>query len=114
MRVSRWLVAALALTLFAMTPFACGGGSDNATGNTQCSDGKDNDGDGTKDFPNDPSCDSEDDDTEDGPASPECSDGKDNDGDGQIDYPNDSSGCTAASDVEEFTSNPIACGGGII
>jgi len=155
MRASRWLLA-LASTLLVTTPFACGGGGeDTGGGNIQCSDGKDNDGDGTKDFPDDPSCDGEDDLTEDGRVSPQCNDGRDNDGDGhtdyprdpgcfaaqqdnedddcpdgpncpqcsngvdddgngQTDFPSDSTGCDKAADTEEYTSNPLACGGGIV
>src|SRR5512140_3034203 len=57
----------------------------------QCNDGKDNDGDGLIDYPNDPGCfspnqDSEEDDCPDGPNCPECSNGKDDDGNGLTDF----------------------------
>jgi acid phosphatase type 7 len=66
-----------------------------------CSDGVDNDGDGSTDFPNDPGCSSESDtDETDTPPAPACSDGQDNDGDNLTDYPADP-GCTSESDTDE-------------
>ncbi|CAN5556386.1 hypothetical protein BH20ACT2_BH20ACT2_21220 [soil metagenome] len=66
-------------------PSTCGAGD-----LPECSDGIDNDGDGFIDFPNDPECDSPDDDKE----AAECVDTVDNDGDGLIDGPADP-GCEA-------------------
>jgi hypothetical protein len=70
-----------------------------------CHDGRDNDGDGKIDYPEDPGCSSPDDtdetdDCPNGPTCPACSNGLDDDGDGFIDYPNDPS-CTAASGGSE-------------
>jgi pseudolysin/vibriolysin len=69
-----------------------------------CSDGVDNDGDGRADYPNDPGCDSpEDDDEADacpGPDCPVCANGLDDDGDGSTDFALDSS-CWAASGTDE-------------
>ena len=72
-----------------------------------CSDGIDNDGDAFSDYPNDPGCDSAQDDNEgfDGPP-PQCFDGIDNDGDGRVDYPQDPD-CTFAGDNDE--SRPVDC-----
>jgi large repetitive protein len=79
-----------------------------------CSDGLDDDGDGTIDFPDDPGCVSETDETEDddcptGPNCPQCSNGVDDDTDQQTDYPNDTS-CLAASGSSEscLTSEGVA------
>jgi hypothetical protein len=74
----------------------------------QCSDGQDNDGDGTVDFPDDLGCVSDSDDSEDSPQSPQCNDGRDNDGDGLTDYPADP-GCFAEqadSEVDDCPSGP--------
>jgi len=73
--------------------------------NTVCSDGVDNDGDGLKDWPNDPGCVSvydvdETDDCPAGPNCPACGNGTDDDGDTFTDYPSDP-GCSAASDPTE-------------
>ena len=73
----------------------------------QCSDGKDNDGDGLVDA-QDPGCldDSgnwnpkKDSEINSDDGKPECSDGKDNDKDGYIDYPDDP-GCTSKDDDSE-------------
>ncbi len=73
----------------------------------QCSDGIDNDGDGKIDYPNDPGCDSREDNSESDPLPPDCSDGIDNDGDGKIDYPDDD-GCKSATDTSE-SNDPCAC-----
>jgi hypothetical protein len=92
-------------SLFALH-FACSGddGNNNNSG-VQCSDGQDNNGDGVKDFPGDPSCTSADDETEDGLISPQCSDEVDNDGDGKHDFPNDP-GCFAAQQDSEEDDCP--------
>ncbi len=87
------------------TGFACAGPVGARTcGVTQCLDGFDNNMDGRIDFPEDPSCDTISDDTEEtvcpGPACPVCSDGLDNDSDGATDYPADQS-CFAASGTNE-------------
>jgi hypothetical protein len=78
----------------------------------QCRDGIDNDGDGKIDFPNDPGCDSPDDNSEtDGPPTPggngppQCSDELDNDGDGRTDFPNDP-GCESPQDDNEVDGPP--------
>jgi len=63
-----------------LTPVvACGGGDQGAMfTHAQCEDGKDNDGDGMIDFPDDPSCASESDDDESANPAPQCKDGRDN------------------------------------
>jgi len=73
----------------------------------ECNDGVDNDSDGYTDWPNDPSCTSDQDDTEApwDPGNTECSDGQDNDSDGFIDWPNDPS-CTSLQDDTEDTWDP--------
>ncbi len=71
---------------------------------SQCSDGRDNDGDGRTDYPNDTGCTSADDNSE---ADAQCSDGRDNDGDGKVDYPDDD-GCTDKDDNSE-TLEPCSC-----
>jgi hypothetical protein len=87
----------------------CGGGSDGDDATTpQCRDGKDNDGDGTTDFPDDLGCTSTEGDNESAPTSAQCEDGRDNDGDGKTDYPSDP-GCFAAqadSEVDDCPSGP--------
>ena len=77
-----------------------------------CSDGIDNDSDGSTDYPADPGCASatDTDETDPGPA-PACSDGNDNDADGLTDYPSDP-GCTSATDTDE--TDPVAGGGSTI
>ena len=72
----------------------------------QCSDGVDNDGDGQIDFPNDPGCANEDDDTEQDEVLPQCSDGVDNDGDGKIDFPNDPGCANEDDDTEQGEDQP--------
>jgi hypothetical protein len=73
-----------------------------------CNDGIDNDGDGKKDYPLDPGCDSPSDDTEADPTTaPKCANGTDDDGDGKIDYANDLS-CWAASGTAEAFCNTEA------
>ena len=66
-------------------------------GAKQCSDGKDNDGDGKIDWPQDNGCYSPEDPTED----TVCSDGIDNDSDGTIDFPADA-GCVSIEDDNEL------------
>jgi large repetitive protein len=74
-----------------------------------CSDGIDNDSDGTIDFPDDLGCDDADDETEDSPAKPQCDDNRDNDGDGKIDFPNDP-GCPARQADDEVDPCPNGAG----
>ena len=85
---------------------ACGGGGANDNFNLpQCSDGKDNDGDGLIDFPDDPGCNSANA-TDEGHAPwPQCQDGRDNDGDGKVDYPDDP-GCPVANQDSEVDDCP--------
>ena len=64
-----------------------------------CSDGLDNDGDGTADWPGDVNCGSPEDSDESG-ATPACWDGLDNDGDGLKDFPRDV-GCAGPYDESE-------------
>src|SRR5690606_25494276 len=70
----------------------------------QCSDGIDNNADGTIDFPFDPGCATPSDDAEEtvcpGAGCPVCSNTADDDGDGAIDYPADF-GCVAAGGTTE-------------
>ncbi len=77
------------------------------TGVPQCSDGLDNDGDGTIDFPADLGCSSAADGSE---VSVACSDGIDNDGDGRIDFPDDPE-CSSVDDTTE--DGAPQCGDGI-
>ena len=85
-------------------PLSCAPGRvcrDGACALSACSDGQDNDGDGRRDFPNEPGCASQDDDDETDPeVPPECSDGIDNDLNGLSDYPDDE-WCASAADTEE-------------
>lgn len=85
-----------------------GGGTQKVCSMPVCDDGYDDDMDGKIDFPNDPGCDSpEDDDESDGcpgvgPNCPECGDGVDNDMDGKTDFgPNGDPTCTSASSASE-------------
>jgi hypothetical protein len=84
---------------------ACGGGGGDTFNHPQCSDGVDNDGNGSTDFPDDPSCNSEEDTDEDGLVSAQCMDGRDNDGDGKVDYPVDP-GCFARNQDDEADECP--------
>ena len=82
MRSSSWVVVAAALLVTACgdnNKLTVDGGP--GTGRPQCFDNQDNDGDGKIDFPDDPGCDDESDDSEDSAAKPQCSDHRDNDGD---------------------------------
>ena len=72
----------------------------------QCSDGRDNDGDGSVDYPADPGCTSGSDDTE-APNPTQCDDGVDNDGDGSVDYPADP-GCTSGPTTPRPRTRPSA------
>lgn len=71
----------------------------------ECDDGRDNDGDGWYDYPDDPGCSGYTDDSEGSTRSqrPQCDDGRDNDGDGRIDYPSDR-GCSSFTDRSEAGS----------
>jgi hypothetical protein len=67
----------------------------------QCSDGIDNDADGTVDYPYDPGCSSPTDNDETDPATPPvCSNAMDDDTDGQMDWPADY-GCSSAGGTSE-------------
>src|SRR5690606_29324151 len=72
-----------------------------------CMDGRDNEGDGIADFPDDPGCmhaadNDEADDCPSGVECPACSNDVDDDNDGLIDYDGLDLGCTSASDDNEF------------
>ncbi|MBA2725110.1 MAG: hypothetical protein H0U53_03895 [Actinobacteria bacterium] len=77
-----------------------------------CNDAIDNDGDGAVDYPNDPDCNSPEDDSEitTDPPTPECDDGIDNDDDGWRDYPKES-GCSSPYDATEM-KEPTDCADG--
>ncbi len=95
---------------------SCGGGTNDGPAKALCSDGLDNDGDGLVDFPEDPGCVSDTDETEESDPSPQCRDGRDNDNDGFTDYPSDP-GCTAPNqddEVDDCPSGPNCpeCGNG--
>jgi uncharacterized repeat protein (TIGR01451 family) len=80
------------------------------TWKAQCENGKDDDGDGLTDWPNDPGCSAAGDTTEFEPGG--CRDHLDNDHDGAIDYPQDP-GCASRDDPTEIFDNPdITPGGG--
>lgn len=66
-----------------------------------CNDGRDNDGDGLIDYPDDPGCDSAGDEDEYNAPPPACADNEDNDGDGLTDYPDDP-GCENVDDNDEY------------
>lgn len=70
-----------------------------------CSDGVDNDSDGSSDYPNDSGCTSADDNSEADNTLNACENGEDDDGDGLVDM-NDP-GCASPSDDDE--TDPIAC-----
>ncbi len=75
----------------------------------ECRNGVDDDGDGRRDYPDDPGClEPFDRDEADPDPPPVCADDRDNDGDGLVDYPLDV-GCAAASDTDEVD----ACGQGV-
>jgi len=76
-----------------------------------CSNGRDDDGDGKTDYPDDPDC-FDGLDSDEGPSAA-CSNGIDDDGDGKVDWPYDP-GCTSAYDTSE--DDPVvrpACADGI-
>lgn len=95
-------------------PNTNGGGGGGGNTPPQCSDERDNDGDGLIDFPKDPGCASpqDDDESDSGPTPPECSDGVNNDGaeDAWVDYPDDP-GCESRADDSE-SPNPVECSDG--
>ena len=72
-----------------------------------CSDGIDNDSDGSTDHPADRGCTgpSDTDETDPPPPPPACSDGADNDSDGLTDHPADP-GCSSPSDTDETDPPP--------
>ena len=81
--------------------------NDESDATSECQDGIDNDGDGFIDFPDDLSCNNEQDYTEDNwdPGNTQCSDGLDNDGDTLVDL--DDPGCDNLQDDSEFPVNQI-------
>ncbi|MFN3198141.1 MAG: hypothetical protein ACE366_06955 [Bradymonadia bacterium] len=91
-------------------PYQCALGSVCDAGTcrpAQCDNLVDDDMDGLNDFPEDPGCDTPDDDDEtDPPLPPECSDGQDNNFNGLVDYPEDPT-CESAADNQE--RNPPQC-----
>jgi large repetitive protein len=89
--------------------FLCQKATAQAAGNTceppRCGDGRDFDGDGKNDYPDDPGCSSpldndESDSCPGGADCPECGNGIDDDGDGAIDYPADADCPSAAGETE--------------
>ncbi|MDX2091009.1 MAG: hypothetical protein SFX73_24330 [Kofleriaceae bacterium] len=99
----------VSLSGLALVLGSCGGGSgSDDQPSPPCSDGEDNDNDGTVDFPDDLGCISDSDDSEDSPQSAACADGRDNDMDGLTDYPGDP-GCFAAladNETDDCPSGP--------
>src|SRR5512143_931001 len=95
------------IRLLMITALAAGACGDNRFQLTApaCSDGEDNDGDGTTDFPADLGCDAATDTTEDSATKPQCADHRDNDGDGLADYPADP-GCLAPNQEDERDDCP--------
>ncbi len=81
----------------------CAVSADCTTVTVACNDNADNDGDGLKDYPQDPGCSSATDTDEFNFRAPRCSDGLDNDNDGKVDYPLDP-GCTTSYDDNEYDS----------
>ncbi len=73
----------------------------------QCTDGIDNDGDLETDYPEDPGCESANDNDESDLVPTQCSDGVDNDGDQLIDYPGDTGCASAADDDETDPTGPV-------
>jgi hypothetical protein len=71
-----------------------------SSGDADCQDGIDNDGDGLVDHPDDPGCDQASDATETS-AALVCDDGDDNDGDTLIDYPSDPGCFHPAANIED-------------
>ncbi|NVB83468.1 MAG: hypothetical protein HOV81_34160 [Kofleriaceae bacterium] len=101
--MTRWFLA-VALGSLVVAPVACSDDAGTGLTTPECSDGIDNDGDGAIDFPDDPSCDN-DNDEESGAASPQCNDGRDNDNDGKIDFPYDP-GCSLPNEDQEEDDCP--------
>ena len=75
----------------------------NASGNLQCNNGIDDDGDRSIDWPSDPGCIGSSDSSERGFA--HCDNGRDDDGDGKIDYPSD----PECSNVKDNTEAHDSC-----
>jgi large repetitive protein len=101
-------IRSLAVVVAVVSLVSCGDnfeGPPDAPPKPACSDGRDNDGDGLYDFPDDPGCESPTSDREDAPIRPQCSDNRDNDGDGLIDYPNDP-GCLLPESADEEDDCP--------
>jgi hypothetical protein len=113
--VQRFLFEGLAcgagVDLECLAGLVCRKATPGASGTTcerpQCSDGRDYDGDGKNDYPEDPGCEDPDDNDEAdtcpaGPGCPACGNGVDDDGaeDTVADWPDDL-GCTSASDTSE-------------
>lgn len=98
---------------------ACAAGNDleSEDPETACDNGLDDDNDGLTDFPDDPGCDSADDDDEFGSGLPDCNDGRDNDSDGFTDYPTDPGCLTPLQDneMDDCPSGPNCpeCGDGM-
>src|SRR4029079_9774377 len=95
MHSTRWFLVVALLALV-----ACGGSNGKNPNGPQCSNGKDDDGDGLADFPDDTRCTSAHDTSDERPPSPGCSDGRDNDNDGKVDFPADP-GCFAPQQEDE-------------
>ena len=107
------VVGACVKTDWSVTPTDTGGGGGGNNNDPNCNDGVDNDGDGLEDYPSDPGCSSNLDDSESDsnvddpdPIVYECSNGQDDDSDGYTDYPVDS-GCLSPDDESE--SNGLLC-----
>jgi hypothetical protein len=86
---------------------SCGGGdaTPDAVPVTICTDGFDNDGDGSTDYPADPGCDGILDTDESNAPIAMCTDGRDNDADGLTDYPDDP-GCFSPLQNDEADTCP--------
>src|SRR5690349_5349501 len=93
---------------------ACGGGGsgddnpnppDAMQTSNVCSNGIDDDTDGSIDYPADPGCDSPTDADESNPPIAQCMDGRDNDGDGKTDFPEDP-GCFVQLQNSELDDCP--------
>jgi hypothetical protein len=98
---------------------SCGSdpGTPDGIPQTVCTDGVDNDGDGSIDFPAAPGCDDQLDTDEANSPIPACNDTRDNDADGKIDYPFDP-GCISPLQNSEGDTCPTGdscprCGNGI-
>src|SRR5205823_884204 len=74
MTSSRFAKPFALLAMCTLMLVGCSSKNNNGPKQPQCSDGKDNDGDGLVDFPEDPGCTSATDDTEDSQPAPQCSD----------------------------------------